>query len=354
MPTQVITSLSIILDLNPIVWGRKYLQSLQASSTLNISSFLDEVFVFLNAFLLKKPFNQVVIVGSLPDSSEILFPLAELQASSHSPKSNNDEIIKSKNEEEEEEVIIKKQPHKRKTASFFEETKSVSQIKKILFEKLISIIIEGENRPSNLSDNAATLTSKNLTKSSLSSALSLSLCYMTRLDKEKPIGVELHDRILIFSVSPDVTSQYISIMNCIFCAQKMNVMIDSCVLMDQDSPYLQQASYLTGGIYLRPRLSAAVSSTVEVGDILVRDHENVVDESKILLLYLMNVFLLDNEMRKVMAPVLPTQRSIDFRASCFQTRKNIDIGYVCSVCLSVFSVKVSQCSTCHTQFTSSV
>jgi len=32
--------------------------------------------------------------------------------------------------------------------------------------------------------------------------------------------------------------------------------------------------------------------------------------------------------------VLPDQEQVDLRASCFSHKKIIDIGYVCSVCLS--------------------
>lgn len=57
--------------------------------------------------------------------------------------------------------------------------------------------------------------------SSLAGALSRALCFINRLEREKPIGTTLNSRILTFQVSPDIPTQYISIMNAIFSAQKM-------------------------------------------------------------------------------------------------------------------------------------
>ena len=50
--------------------------------------------------------------------------------------------------------------------------------------------------------------------------------------------------------SEDDASQYMSIMNCIFAAQKHNVMIDACIL-GSNSGLLQQACDMTGGLYLK-------------------------------------------------------------------------------------------------------
>lgn len=41
---------------------------------------------------------------------------------------------------------------------------------------------------------------------------------------------------------------------------------------------------------------------------------------------------------------------VDFRAACFCHRQLIDIGYVCSVCLSVFCSFTPICSTCDCNF----
>lgn len=46
----------------------------------------------------------------------------------------------------------------------------------------------------------------------------------------------------------------------------------------------------------------------------------------------------------------PMQSHVDFRAACFCHKKVIDIGYVCSVCLSIFCEKIPECTTCGSAF----
>jgi hypothetical protein len=41
-------------------------------------------------------------------------------------------------------------------------------------------------------------------------------------------------------------------MNCIFSSQKMNLVIDSCILNQDDSSFSKQAAYITEGIYIKP------------------------------------------------------------------------------------------------------
>ncbi|KAH3765069.1 general transcription factor IIH [Pelomyxa schiedti] len=51
----------------------------------------------------------------------------------------------------------------------------------------------------------------------LSSALSLALCYINRITRVSPT---LKPRILCLNASPDISAQYIPVMNCIFAAQR--------------------------------------------------------------------------------------------------------------------------------------
>lgn len=51
-----------------------------------------------------------------------------------------------------------------------------------------------------------------------------------------------------------------------------------------------------------------------------------------LLQYLMMAFLPDTTARTSL--VVPSAGGVDFRAACFCHRKVVDIGFVCSVCLS--------------------
>lgn len=119
--------------------------------------------------------------------------------------------------------------------------------------------------------------------------------------------IPLTSRILIVSVSGDLANQYIPVMNSIFAAQRKRIPIDILKLAG-DTVLLQQASDATGGVYMKPARPEG------------------------LLQYLMMAFLPDATARKSM--VMPSAGGVDFRAACFCHRKVVDIGYVCSVCLS--------------------
>jgi transcription initiation factor TFIIH subunit 3 len=122
---------------------------------------------------------------------------------------------------------------------------------------------------------------------------------------EAPIG--LQSRILVVSVSGDLAHQYIPIMNTTFAAQRLRIPIDILKLAG-DTVFLQQASDATKGIYMQLRSPQG------------------------LLQYLMMAFLPDQMSRKHLTA--PTQEVVDFRAACFCHRKVVDVGFVCSICLS--------------------
>lgn len=119
--------------------------------------------------------------------------------------------------------------------------------------------------------------------------------------------VGLQSRILVVSVSGDLATQYIPLMNTTFAAQTMRVPID-IIKLAGDTVFLQQASDATKGIYMQ------------------------IKEPKGLLQYLMTAFLPDQAARRSL--VQPTQETVDFRAACFCHRMVVDIGFVCSICLS--------------------
>lgn len=122
---------------------------------------------------------------------------------------------------------------------------------------------------------------------------------------ESPTG--LHSRILVLSVSGDLAHQYIPIMNTTFAAQRLRIPIDILKLAG-DTVFLQQASDATKGIYMQ-----------------LRNPEGILQ-------CLMMAFLPDQTSRKHL--VAPTQEVVDFRAACFCHRRVVDVGFVCSICLS--------------------
>ncbi|KAJ5997545.1 hypothetical protein N7522_009205 [Penicillium canescens] len=135
----------------------------------------------------------------------------------------------------------------------------------------------------------------------------------------------LRSRILIVSVSgsTDSAHQYIPVMNSIFACQRLHIPIDVCKLSG-DAVFLQQASDATKGVYM------------------------ALSEPRGLLQYLMMAFLPDQRSRRHL--VLPTRVDVDFRAACFCHRRVVDVGFVCSICLSIFCEPPpgGDCMTCGT------
>ncbi|KAI8388390.1 TFIIH subunit Tfb4/p34 [Radiomyces spectabilis] len=159
--------------------------------------------------------------------------------------------------------------------------------------------------------------------SMITGALSMALCYINRIIKSDELG-QIKPRILVLSVSPDSAYQYIPLMNCIFSAQKAGIPVDVCKIYGEETAFLQQAANISGGVYLK------------------------VENTQALLQYLMFAFLPERYARNFLN--LPNEDEVDFRAACFCHKKVVDIGYVCSVCLSIFCSWSPVCSTCKTKF----
>jgi len=96
-------------------------------------------------------------------------------------------------------------------------------------------------------------------------------------------------------------------MNTIFASQRLRIPIDICKIAG-DTVFLQQASDATGGTYMK------------------------LEHTRGLLQYLMMGFLPDQGCRRWL--VSPTASQVDFRAACFCHRRVVDVGFVCSICLS--------------------
>ena len=161
--------------------------------------------------------------------------------------------------------------------------------------------------------------STSLEASQVASALSLALAYTNRMRTP-----ELKSRIFVLSVSQDGPAQYVSMMNCIFAAQSQGTLVDVCRIGSGSSVFLSQASSITGGVYL----------------------ENIKLDQ--LVQHLLHIYLPDVSLRNLLC--VSGNDEIDFRASCFCHKKHIDIGYVCSVCLSVYCSVQHECGTCHQRF----
>lgn len=124
----------------------------------------------------------------------------------------------------------------------------------------------------------------------------------------------LLSRILILSVSGDLAYQYIPIMNSIFAAQRLRIPIDILKLAG-DTVFLQQASDATKGTYIE-----------------VKDGQEGRPGGQGLLSYLMINMLPDQSARRGL--VRGGGDVVDFRAACFCHQRVVEVGFVCSICLS--------------------
>ena len=73
-----------------------------------------------------------------------------------------------------------------------------------------------------------------------------------------------------------------------------------------------------------------------------------IDRIERLLQILIWIYLPDTNSRHQFG--LPPQANVDFRAACFCHRQLVDVGFVCSVCLSIFCKFSPICTTCNTVF----
>merc|ERR1712130_51119 len=286
--------IAVVLDLNPLAWGlRTVIESQHAANqerpqkrAETIVQGLDAVLTFINSFLLMTHGNQVAVVGVHPFGSEFLHPTAEYSGN---------------------------------TASRV--NKQVEQV----FRRLLGLSDSNEVDESSaglLLDARLESTSTDYS-SKFSSGLAKALCFINR---KKAQDSNLAARCLAIKCGADfLSNQYLALTNASFAAEALKVSIDTVVLdRENDVPSLQQMAELTNGIYSRVR------------------------EPPMLLQTLLTYHLADDTTRHLLAAI--PQKLVDGRAICFTTREIVDIGFVCSVCLSVFKSFLPICSTCDSVF----
>lgn len=297
-PSSASDLLIVILDTNPFAW---YACSQGTDDSeggrLSLDEALKSVLVFCNAHLALRHENHLAVYNADLNESSLLYSSVDhikgpraTAGAVHLPPA----------------IDVDGTTH---DANSYQKFKSVddaiaSQLRR--FEK------QAEYK-AGLQDKSATL----------ASCLSKALCYVNRINKDDALPT-LRARILVLSVSGEASHQYIPIMNCIFAAQKASIPIDVCKIYGDDAVFLQQAAHLTKASYYR------------------------LEHRSGLLQYLMMAFLPGLAVRKHLH--LPTQEQIDLRAACFCHKKIVDIGYVCSVCLSIFCNPLPVCTTCRTKF----
>ncbi|KAJ1725007.1 RNA polymerase II transcription factor B subunit 4 [Coemansia erecta] len=268
--------LVVVLDINASAWAR---------SALALDDALQQTIIFINAYLALKPSNQLVVLASTRQECRTLYP-----AEPNSPASSEDIRV-------------------------YEQFRAAD----------VAILSGVRALLSSASASADQAHDSDAEHSLISRALSKALCHINQMRSSTLDAV--WPRVLVLSAGVDAAAEYISLMNGIFAAQRMGVLIDVCKAAGSgDSVFLQQAAEISGGVYLRVDARAGWS----------------------LLQTLLFSFLADHYTRRVL--YLPGNERTDFRATCFCHKRIVDIGYVCSVCLSIFCRLAPVCSTCQTRF----
>ncbi|XP_007448722.1 PREDICTED: general transcription factor IIH subunit 3 isoform X2 [Lipotes vexillifer] len=237
--------LVIIVDTNPIWWGKQALKE----SQFTLSKCIDAVMVLGNSHLFMNRSNKLAVIASHIQESRFLYPgkngrLGDFFGDPGNPSS---EFTPSGSKDGKYELL---------TAA---NEVIVEEIKDLMTKS----DIEGQH-----------------TETLLAGSLAKALCYIHRMNKDVKDNQEMKSRIL--------------------------------------------ACDITGGLYLK------------------------VPQMPSLLQYLLWVFLPDQDQRSQLT--LPPPVHVDYRAACFCHRNLIEIGYVCSVCLSIFCNFSPICTTCETAF----
>lgn len=174
----------------------------------------------------------------------------------------------------------------------------------------------------------------------LAAALASALCIAAR---ECPSVVEVEDagpaapaplpprtapppRILVLAAAAHASAgdAYVPVMNAVFAAQRLGVAIDVALLAGASAGVLAPAPHLTHGVLHTPRDRTA------------------------LVAHLVSVFAPSATARARLA--LPRATAVDLGASCFCHATRVDVGHVCSVCLSIWCEPVPACATCGSEF----
>ncbi|RZC73555.1 hypothetical protein C5167_049036 [Papaver somniferum] len=301
----------VLLDTNPFFWGGE-----NTTTKVSFSNFLIHVISFLNSVLLLNQLNQVVVIATGYNSCDYIFDSSTSESLNVSSGNGKMPALCSKMLQKLEEFVIRDEQLSKEN--------SPSGIVSSLLSGSLSLAlcyIQKVLRSGRLHPNPRL---RDAFFSVVVACLGIGCISFNFIEIELSHLTDINLQILCLQGSPDGPEQYVAVMNAIFSAQRSMVPIDSCIVGVQHSAFLQQASYITGGVYLKP------------------------PQLDGLFQYLSTVFATDLHSRSFLQ--LPKPVGVDFRASCFCHKSTIDMGYICSVCLSIFCKQHKKCSTCGSVF----
>lgn len=313
--------LVIVIDTNPSAWAELH-------PYIRIDRFLADIIVFVNAHLACNHANRIAVLASHCASTAWLYPSSENEA---------DEANGTAKEKE-----PPPNPNKYRPFAIVEQT--VRRNIRRLFANTTPDDVLNSADSTSLASTLSTAIG-HISRVSQPATSQASTSYNPETIGQQQGGAEHHTiqnaRILLASTSGNLAAQYIPLMNLIFASQHLRIPLDILKLAG-DTVLLQQASYTTQGIFLNPIELPANASTDPDTTITdtARSSNGTSTPSKSttqtvqLLPLLLFAFLPDPATRRHLIP--PTAIAVDFRAACFCHRRVVDIGFVCSICLSIF------------------
>ncbi|KAI4197977.1 MAG: hypothetical protein LQ350_005562 [Teloschistes chrysophthalmus] len=323
--------LTIILDTHPAAWSL-------LSPTLPLSTALAHILVFINAHLACNNSNEVCIIAAHPHCAEFLYPSPQTTTTSPEPSTNGHGPGTTETSDKDDGGEEGGQDSANTYRPF-------RLIQRTLLHSLTHLL--ATTTPSSLSTPtvalsgaltlALTYTNHLLTSLSTTKTSSTTTSTSTTIDNNPPTSTTgiLNARILLISLTGNLSAQYIPLTNSIFACSRLGIPISVAKIStpsssssstttttaptpqttttkaEEDATFLQQASDTTHGTYLP------------------------IHHPHGLLQYLMLAFLPDQSTLPHLTPGLGEQ-GVDFRAACFCHRRVVDVGFVCSVCLSIF------------------
>jgi transcription initiation factor TFIIH subunit 3 len=356
---------AVVIDTNPRAWAA-------LKRELPISKALANILVFVNSHLAFSSTNQVALVASHTNRAVWLYP----------PRPKPKAAQRHGNGQQDGDIEMTDADHpsipppsKKRNASAANKYPQFAQIESTIIASLRELM------SSTTEADLATTTTQ------ISGALTLALCHINKtsvllsanenadastLAAKKNGGstnpsamsaqragllTGLHARILVISVSESSPAQYIPTMNAVFAASHAGIPID-ILSLHGSATFLQQASYITRGTFLEATspqglltyLLFGFASSISSAKTVMTTTSNTGGSTK---------HDADDDhggaggggggggagMNQL---VSPSTVSVDFRAACFCHRKVIDMGFVCSICLSIFCEvpQDAECLTC--------
>ncbi|KAG6501166.1 hypothetical protein ZIOFF_041036 [Zingiber officinale] len=268
-----VSLLVVLLDANPFFWASSAAASGDSASqhhptaVLSFSKLLNHVIPFLSSLLLLNQFNQVVLITTGVNSCSYIYDSEEGGAESATGKvpAACSKILLRLEEFLTKDRLLGKDPDKAVASS-------VSSLLSGSLSLALCCILNSSTKCFFFHSYAGMVDLL-----ALDFGVDIQRIFRSGTRHPQPRG------------SPDGPEQYVAVMNAIFTAQRSMIPIDSCVMGVQHSAFLQQASYITGGVYLKPQHLDGLFQ------------------------YLSSVFATDLQSRSFLQ--LPRPAGVDFRAS---------------------------------------